>query len=91
VEAMADTRNELSNYREFMEISERIKRSEPKKETKDRMADGPISRNQWSASKSSPGASFAKEPKVSSSGKTGSQGCRMFQVTQERALRQQVS
>jgi hypothetical protein len=53
-----------------MEISDRIKRPEVKKESKDRMADGPLSRKQGSASKSSLGASFAKEPKVSSSGKT---------------------
>jgi len=30
---MAETRNELSNYREFMEISDRIKRPEAKKKT----------------------------------------------------------
>ena len=34
VDSMAETRNELSNYREFMEISDRIKRPEVKKTQK---------------------------------------------------------
>ena len=52
-----------------MRSSERIKRPEPKKDAKDRIADGPISRKQGFASKASFGASFAKEPKVSNAGK----------------------
>ena len=34
MDAMAETRNELANYREFMEISDRIKRPEVKKTQK---------------------------------------------------------
>ena len=48
---MAKTRHELANYRDIIEISERIKRPEPKKDAKDRIADGPISRKQGFASK----------------------------------------
>ena len=64
---MAKTRHELANYRDIMEISERIKRPEPKK---DRSADGPIYWKQGSYSKTASGASFVKEAKVSNSGKT---------------------
>ena len=53
-----------------MEISERIKRPEPKKDAKDKGADGPISRKQVIYSKTPSGASFAKETKVSNPGKT---------------------
>ena len=63
VDVMAETRHELANFRDIIELSERIKRPEPKKDAKDRSADGPISRKQGFASKISPGASFAKEPK----------------------------
>jgi len=41
VDLMAETRHELANYRDIIEISERIKRPEPKKDAKDRSADGP--------------------------------------------------
>ena len=44
MDVMAETRHELDNYRDFIEISERIKRPEPKKDAKDRSAGGPISR-----------------------------------------------
>ena len=44
VGVMAETRHELENYRDIIEISERIKRPEPNKDAKDRSADGPISR-----------------------------------------------
>ena len=69
VDVMSKTRHELANYRDIIEISERIKRSEPKKDAKDRIADDSISRKQGFASKASSGASFAKEPKVSNAGK----------------------
>ena len=42
VDVMAKPRHELANYRDIIEISERIKRPEPKKDAKDRIADGPI-------------------------------------------------
>jgi len=67
---MSETRHELANYRDIIEISERIKRPEPKMDAKDRSADGLISRKQGFASKTPSGASFAKEPKVSNAGKT---------------------
>jgi len=51
VDVMADTRHELANYRDIIELSERIKRPEPKKEAKDRTLDGHISRKQGSYSK----------------------------------------
>ena len=91
VDVMAEIRHELAKYRDIIEISERIKRPEPKKDAKDRIADGTISRKQGFASKASSGASFAKEPKVSNAGNVnGLEGCRVFQVPQERALCQQV-
>jgi len=36
VDVMAETRHELANYRDIMEISERINRSEPRKDSKNR-------------------------------------------------------
>jgi len=67
VDVMAETRHELANYRDFIKISERIKRPEPKKDAKDRSADGPISRKEKRFARKTPsGASFAK---VSSTGK----------------------
>ena len=48
VDVMVETRHELANNRDIMEISERIKRPEPKKDAKDRRADGPISTKQGS-------------------------------------------
>jgi len=70
VDAMAETRNELSNYREIMEISDRIKRPEVKKDSKDWMPDGAISRKSGSHTKAPIGASFAKDSKPSNSGNT---------------------
>ena len=69
VDVMAKTRHELANYRDIIDISERMKRPKPKKDSKDRSADGAISRKQRFASKTSSEASFAKEPKVSNAGK----------------------
>jgi len=69
VDVMAKTRHELANYRDIVEISERIKRPELKKDEKNRSADGPISRKQGFASKVSSGASLAKEPNVSNARK----------------------
>ena len=43
---MAETRHELENYRDIMEMSERIKRPESRKDSKDRSADTPIPRKQ---------------------------------------------
>ena len=40
VDVMTETRHELANYRDSMEISERIKRPEPRKDSKDGSADG---------------------------------------------------
>jgi len=71
VDVMAETRHELANYRDIIEISERIKRPEPKKDAKDRIYPGPrVSRKQGFESKASAGASFAKEPKVSNTRKS---------------------
>ena len=70
VDVMAETRHAFANYRDIIEISERMKRPEPKKDAKDRSAEVPISRKQGFISKTPSGASFAKETKVSNSGKT---------------------
>ena len=70
VDVMTETRHELVNYRDIIEISERIKRPKPKKDAKDWSADGPISKKQGFTSKTPSGASFAKETKVCYSGKT---------------------
>ena len=70
VHVMTEARRELANYRDIMETSERIKCPEPKKDSKDRSADVPISRKQGSYSKAPSGKSFGKDAKVSSSGKT---------------------
>ena len=42
MKVIAETRHEWANYRDIIEISERIKRPEPKKDVKDRNADGLI-------------------------------------------------
>ena len=47
---MAEKRHELANYRDIMEISERIKRPEPKNDANYRSADGPLSRKREFAS-----------------------------------------
>jgi hypothetical protein len=62
VDAMAETRNVLSNYREFMEISDRIKRPEVKKDSKDRIPDASISRKSGSNTKASIGCFSQKTP-----------------------------
>jgi len=54
----------------IIEILERIKRSEPKKDATDRRADGPISRRQGIYGKTPSGASFVKDAKVSNPTKT---------------------
>ena len=68
VDVMAEIRHELANYRDIMEISERIKRPEPKKDAKDRSANG--RRKKGICRKAPTGASFAKETKVSNLAKT---------------------
>ena len=50
VDVMAETRHELANYRDIIEISGRIKLPESKKEAKD-TPDGQVSRKQGSYSK----------------------------------------
>ena len=62
VDLIAERRHELTSYRD---IIERIKCPEPKKDAKDRSADGPISRKQGIFCKTPSGSSFAKEKKVS--------------------------
>jgi len=69
VDVMAETRHKLANYRDIIEISERIKRPEPKKDAKDRTPDAQVSRKQGSYNKAPPGASFGKDAKVSNSTK----------------------
>jgi len=70
VDIMAETRHEFANYRDIIEISERIKRPEHKKDARDRSAEGPISRKQRFTSKTASGASFSKEMKASNPAKT---------------------
>ena len=53
VDVIPEIRHELANFWDIIEISQRIKRPEPKKEAKDRSADGPISRKQGFANKTS--------------------------------------
>ena len=50
----------LTNYRDIIEISERIKRPERKKDAKDRSPDDQVSRKQGSYSKALSGESFGK-------------------------------
>ena len=45
VDIMAKTRHELANYRDIIEISERIKRLELKRDAKDRSTDAQVPRN----------------------------------------------
>ena len=66
VDVMAETRNELSNYRKIIDI----KLPEVKKDSKDRMPEAPVSRKSGSHTKSHIGASFAKDSKPSNSGNT---------------------
>ena len=70
VDVMAKTRHELVNYMDIIEISERLKRPEPKKDAKDSRAECPISRKQGFTSKPPSGASFVNETKVSDPAKT---------------------
>ena len=65
VDVMAETRHELSNYRDIIEISEQIKRPEVKKESKDRTPEVHISRKSESYTKAPTGAPFAKDSKAS--------------------------
>jgi len=55
VDVIAETRHELANYRYIMEITERIKRPERKKDSKDRSTDVPLSWKQGSYSKAPSG------------------------------------
>ena len=64
---MAETRHELANYRDIMEISDRIKRPEVKKDSKDRMPKTAISRKSGNSTKASIGASFTKDSNASNS------------------------
>ena len=61
VDVMAETKHELSNYRDIIEISDRIKRPEVKKDSKDRMPKASLSRKSGSYTKAPIGASFAKD------------------------------
>ena len=64
MDVIAETRHEFVNYRNIIEISERIKRPEPKKDAKDSSADGPLSREQGFASKTPTGASFERAESI---------------------------
>jgi len=92
VNVMTETRHELSNYRDIIEISERIKRPEVKKDSKDRMPEASISRKLGSYTKALAGAPFAKRLEtIKCWDDNGYQGCRVFQVSQEGTLCEQVS
>jgi hypothetical protein len=67
---MAETRHELAHYRDIMEISDRIKRPEVKKDSKDKMPETAISRKSRSNTKAPIRASFAKDSKASNFGNT---------------------
>jgi len=66
VNIIGETKHELSNCWNIIEIFERIKRPEVKKESKDRIPESHLS---GSYTKSPTGASFGKEAKVSNSAK----------------------
>ena len=59
-------------------------------ESKDRTPESHISRKSGCCTKTTTGASFAKDSWVSSSKDNGHQGCRVFQVSQEMTLRKQI-
>ena len=65
VDVMAESRREFSNYRDIIEISERIKHPEVKKESKDRTLEAHISRKSGNYTKAPTGAPFAKDSKAS--------------------------
>jgi len=68
ISVMAETRYESSNYRNIIEISERITRPEVRKDAKDRTPDAHISRKQGSYNKAPAGRYFCvKDAKVSNS------------------------
>ena len=67
---LGETRHELSNHRDIIETSERIKHPEVKKESKDGAPEAHISRKLGSYTKAPAGAPFAKDSKLSNSGKT---------------------
>ena len=60
VDVMVEIRHELADYRDFIEISEILKRPEPKRDAKIRGPDVQVSRKQGSYSKTPSGASFGK-------------------------------
>ena len=64
------TRHGLANYRDIIEISERIKHPEPKRDAKDMSVDDQVSSKQGSYSKTPFGASVVKDAKVSNPTKT---------------------
>ena len=70
VVSIAETKHELSNYRDIIEISDRIKRPKVKKDLKDGMPEASISRKSGSYTKAPIEASFAKDSKPSNAGKT---------------------
>ena len=70
VDVRAETRHELTNYEDIIEISERIKRPELKRDAKDRSTDGPTSRKLESYIKTPSGACFVKDANVSNPTKT---------------------
>jgi len=67
---MAETRHELSNYRDIIEISERIKPPEVKEKSEDRIPESHVSRKIGNYTKTHTGALPEKDCKVSSSTKT---------------------
>ena len=69
VEVMDETRHELVDHRDIIEISERIKRPEPKRDAKDKSADAQVSRK-GTYSKTPFGSLFVKDAKVSNLTKT---------------------
>jgi hypothetical protein len=88
VDAMAETRNELSNYREFMEISDRIKRPEVKKDSKDRIPEClNIQEIREQHQGSYWGAFRERLEEIEFREHQRCQGCRVFQVSQEGTLR----
>ena len=70
LDVMVETRHELFNYRNIIEISVWIKRPEVKKESKDRTPEAHISKKSGNYTEAHTGAPLAKDSKVSNSRKT---------------------
>ena len=67
---MTETRHQVANYRDKIEISDHIKRPEAKKEQKDRTPEAHISRKSGSYTKAPIRASFANDSKALIFGKS---------------------